>query len=156
MESKCVGITRSNTLCNKKCENKYCKFHEYMNEYTIDMMNNLTLCSGCKKQYYIINARICNNCKERKNKIKETKENIICKYSGDKPCKYKQDSELKNGYCGKHMIYYWKEEQEKNGLKVCTNYVRGCRNTFTDEFARCIECRTKERDIEKTRNNMRK
>ena len=34
--------------------------------------NRIPKSCGCKKQYYIINARICNNCKERQNKIKET------------------------------------------------------------------------------------
>ncbi len=160
---KCIGKTRTNNLCNKICTDKYCDNHKYLEDYTQDMLNNLTLCSGCRKWKYIETSGNCQNCKERiknvkiKYKEKDEENIILCKYydkEKDKACEFKQNSELKNGYCGKHQVYYWKQEAEKDGDKVCANFIRGCRNILEDEeFTRCLNCRENERDKEKMRNH---
>jgi hypothetical protein len=158
---KCVGITRNNDFCNKKCTGKYCQFHEYFNDYTDEMMKNLTLCTGCSMQKYLPNGGVCNVCIERGKKAREKfRENVtLCKYIDKKPCTFKIEPKLKNGYCGKHQTYFWKEDQEKDGVhKVCINFIRGCRNLLgkDNEFSRCVDCRDKDRPRDKVRNIVRK
>jgi hypothetical protein len=161
----CSGKNRNNELCNKRCEDKYCQFHEYLKDYNEEMLNNLTICKACIKWKYLPNGGVCEVCKERSKKSKEkvkVEENIkICKFIDEKniSCTFKEDLELKNGYCGKHQTYYWKEEQEKDGHnKVCTNFIRGCRNVFSinQEYSRCLECRVKEREKDKERHSVKK
>jgi hypothetical protein len=120
------------------------------------MLDNLTLCSGCKKWKYMETKGVCQICKDRSKSIKiKDKENIIlCKfYDKEKTCEFKQNSELNNGYCGKHQVYYWKQEIEKDGDKVCANFIRGCKNILEGDFTRCLSCREKERNTEKMRNH---
>lgn len=161
----CIGKNRNNELCNKKCEEKYCKIHEYFKDYTEYMMNNLSKCSGCLNMKYLPNGGVCDICKDRskksREKIKVEEKFKICKFidSENNSCIYKEESELKNGYCGKHQTYYWKEIQEKDGNnKVCCNFIRGCRNVFdiNEGFSKCLDCRVKEREKDKARHNIKK
>lgn len=159
----CVGITRNNKVCHKKCIGKYCQFHEYFNDYTDEMMENLILCTGCKMQKYLPNGGVCNICLERGKKNREQfRENVtLCKYIDklDKHCTFKVEPKLNNGYCGKHQTYFWKEDKEKDGVhKVCLNFIRGCRNLLglNEDFSRCLSCREKDRPKDKVRNIVRK
>lgn len=84
---KCLAKDRNNESCRNKQINPtfFCKFHQYMCDYTPDMLTNLQLCKGCKKMYYFENGEIktCNHCKTR-DKSKYKKEIvifIICKRS---------------------------------------------------------------------------
>lgn len=159
-ENLCKGKTIKFKTCNKKCgDNKYCIVHEYFNDYTDDMLNNLTLCKGCRKYKYLSEGETCQICKDRgkANREKDKEKLIICKFidENNKSCTFKQDDKLKNGYCGKHQTYFWKEEQEKDGEhKTCSNFIRGCRNILQkdEEFSRCLDCRMKEREKDKERN----
>ena len=53
---KCKGKDYNGDTCrnNIKDDTNFCKYHYYMKDYTEDMLNNLTYCSGCKKYNYII------------------------------------------------------------------------------------------------------
>ena len=146
MTTKCLAKDRNNEKCrnNHLDQSKFCKFHQYMNDYSEEMLNNLTLCSGCKKMYYLVNLKQCDKCKQRsdKNRITHKNEKIICK---KKECKFEKT--IENDYCGKHQKEYFKEETELIGKKVCTNYIRGCYTQMNknDFYSRCLKCREKER-----------
>jgi len=123
------------------------------------MLNNLTLCRGCKKYKYLGEEKTCQICKDRgkANREKDKENIIICKFidQNNNSCTFKQDEKLSNGYCGKHQTYFWKEEQEKDGKhKVCMNFIRGCRNILekAEEFSRCYDCRMKDREKDKERH----
>lgn len=143
---KCLGKDRNKDSCrnNQLDETNFCKFHQYMNDYTNEMLNNLTLCSGCKKMYYITEGRQCEKCNKRgeENRIKNKNEVIVCIKEG---CTFKKSEE--NEYCGKHQQEYFKKRTELEGKKVCTNYIRGCRIKLekNDIYSRCLECRKKYR-----------
>jgi len=70
-------------------------------------------------------------------------------------CHYKECEKLLNGYCGKHQTEWWKQYVESRGLKVCRNYLRGCRKELdtTYEFTACKKCLEEERTYDKSRNN---
>ncbi len=156
-KTKCLGKDRNNDPCRNNIYNntKFCELHDYMCEYSDDMLNNLTLCSGCKKMYYLSNTKICVKCKNRKlvNKLKEKQEIILCKKEG---CNYKQSEE--NEYCGKHQADYFKEQTELENKKVCSNYTRGCRGKLdlTYKYSKCQPCLEKDRIYEKNYNNLNK
>jgi len=146
MTSKCLGKDIHNKNCrnNQSDDIEFCKFHQYMNDYSKEMLDNLTLCSGCKKMYYLSENKQCENCKNRavKNRTNAKNEKIICKKDN---CKFEKSND--NDYCGKHQKEYFKEETELIGKKVCVNYVRGCYNQMNknDNYSRCLTCREKER-----------
>ena len=143
---KCKGKDYNGNTCrnNIKDDTYFCKYHYYMKDYTEDMLNNLTYCSCCKKYYYIVEGKICLQCKERgkKNCEKKNKEKIICEKDG---CTFQRS--IENEFCGKHQIEYFKKEVIKSKKKVCFNYIRGCRNILENNYekSKCIECLKKDR-----------
>ena len=70
---KCKGKDYNGDSCrnNIKDDTNFCKYHYYMKDYTEDMLDNLTLCTGCKKYYYIVEGKTCKICKDRGKKIRE-------------------------------------------------------------------------------------
>ena len=150
--TKCGGKDCHGEPCRNNTQEdiSFCKYHDYMKNYTEDMMNNLKFCSNCRKYYYIAEGKQCSKCKERGTKIREKQgeEKIICEKEG---CKFERTKE--NEFCGKHQTDYFKKETEKSGKKVCGNYIRGCRNILekTYERTRCEDCLKKERASEKKR-----
>ena len=78
---KCAGKDRELRQCrvNMKNGEKFCKLHLYMEEYTEEMMNHLTVCSTCKKAKYLGDSKICDSCKTRskKNRKNVKKANLI-------------------------------------------------------------------------------
>ena len=152
--SKCKGLDKNNNLCrNSALDNiKFCKFHDYMSNYTEEQMNNLTLCSGCNKQYYLEKLLNCEKCSNRGKiiRIKDKENKILCKFEN---CTYgKSDT---NDYCGKHQGEFFKHQTINSHKKVCTNYIRGCRTqlNLTYNFTRCKECLEKDRIKDKARRN---
>ncbi len=160
----CIGKNRHNQLCNKRCnDEKYCNLHDYMKDYTEHMLNNLKFCKGCLKWKYLEDNITCDICRDRckLNREKVRESFVKCKFVDEEniSCTFKSEPKLNNGYCGKHQVYFWKEDQEKDGKnKVCTNFIRGCRNVMgkDEEFSRCLSCREKNRVNDKERNDVRK
>ena len=153
---KCGGIDCDNNPCrNDALTNGFCKYHDYMEKYTKEMMNKLTKCTGCNKQYYKPNNATCDKCKNRGKKTTEKrKEKIInCKYDG---CENKTSREFKNDYCGKHQREAFRESIENKGMKVCKNYLRGCIEELEIDysFKKCIDCLTKDRNQDR-KNRMK-
>ena len=153
MTTKCIGKDRNDNPCRNKGiqDTKCCKFHQYMKDYTEDMLNCLTKCSGCKKQYYLIEGvKTCDNCKQRgkssKEKQKETK--VLCKADN---CTFKKSDE--NDYCMKHQINLFIDETRALGKKMCKNYVRGCRTQLENDYSKssCESCLEKERERDRKR-----
>lgn len=141
---KCFSKDRNNNCCRNKRigETRFCKLHQYMNEYTDAMLEQLQLCSGCLKMYYMGNSGYlnCDGCRGRE---KTKKEIILCKSEN---CKFKKSKE--NDYCGKHQICIFVDETTTNGKKVCVNYVRGCRTQLdlSYTYTKCSGCLKKDRE----------
>jgi hypothetical protein len=124
-----------------------------MNEYTDDMLANLTLCSGCKKMNHFENDdRTCEKCKERgKIERKKLKEKIVlCKKEG---CKFKKSKE--NNYCGIHQLCVFVDETTESNKKICYNYNRGCRAQLEldYDYSKCPECLEQERERDRNRRS---
>ena len=72
---------------------------------------------------------------------------IKCKLEA---CTFKKSE---NDYCGKHQLLYFLEETAKINKKPCSGHKRGCRLQLDVdyEFAKCENCRAKERICEHKR-----
>jgi hypothetical protein len=154
---KCKGKDRNNDNCRNHSINDtlFCKYHDYMYEYTDEMLDNLKLCNGCDKMYYLVGKnKTCNDCINRgkANRLKQKQEIVLCK----KPdCKFKKSES--NDYCGKHQADYFVEQTELASKKVCYNYTRGCRTQLdlSYKYSKCETCLEKDRvkDKEKYHKN---
>ena len=158
MPSKCLGKDRHMNPCKFKVqheETKFCKNHQYMNMYTDTQLESLTICTGCKKAYYLENQKICDVCKSRSKVVREQQSQVIqpgqiCQHEPCKNKKYKDTS-----YCKLHEIYIWVDQVKASGKIPCTQYKRGCRNVLeTDaEYKRCEPCRKAEREKDKAKRD---
>jgi len=150
--SKCLAIDRNSNRCrcNALLDTRFCKNHSYMVEYTDEMLEQLSICTGCKKSYYIPEGKTCSTCRERgkKNKL-ATRENVVL-CANDK-CVFKRSEE--NKYCQKHQICVFVDDTVVMGKKVCKQYVRGCRSQLDldYQYARCQNCLEKEREQDRAR-----
>jgi hypothetical protein len=122
-----------------------------MSDYTDEMMANQTICSGCKKSYYLPDGvKTCSNCKERVKQSKiTTKEAVVLCASN--ACKFKRSDE--NKYCMKHQLCVFVDETAALGKKLCKQYVRGCRAQLDTDYSKsaCEECLVIEREKDRAR-----
>jgi hypothetical protein len=151
--SKCLSIDRKNDNCRRNAlmNTRFCKIHSYMADYTEDMLQNLSICSGCNKAYYLTQGvKTCSNCNERSKSNKITAKSGIVQCAKDN-CSFKRSTE--NKYCGKHQLYIFVDETVASGKKVCINYVRGCRTQLDIEYSKtsCETCLGKDRANDKAR-----
>ena len=142
---RCATKDRKGDPCrNYGKDGRFCRFHKYMDEYTDEMVQSAKLCSGCLQLKYTGEHSTCGECRERgESKRTKAKEAIVlCKKEG---CKFKCSE---NAYCGKHQAHFFQEETESLGLKVCKQYLRGCRsqNPISYKFSACQDCLEKERE----------
>jgi len=148
---KCLAKDRNNKGCrnNKIGDTRFCKLHQYMNDYTDTMLENLKLCSGCLKMYYMVNSNYlsCEGCRSR---AKPKTEVILCK---SEKCKFKRSDE--NDYCGKHQLCLFIDETVARSKKVCINYVRGCKSQLdmTYKYTRCVVCLEKDRENDRAKRS---
>jgi len=150
--TKCSAIDRNlkGCRCNAVNDTSFCKKHDYMVDYTEEMLSNLQICSGCKKSYYIPDGKTCSSCRNRGKQNKQiSRENVIL-CANDK-CVFKRSEE--NKYCQKHQICIFVDETVAMGRKMCKNYVRGCRSQLDldYQYIRCQSCLEKEREQERNR-----
>jgi hypothetical protein len=140
----CKGTDRNYKPCRFTPNGYYCKHHTYLNEYTEQMLKDSRVCNSCKKWKFTGHYSSCESCRDRSEATrKESKESIVlCKKEG---CKFKSSE---NEYCGKHQANHFKDETESMGLKVCKQYLRGCRsqNSMSYKFSACQDCLEKERE----------
>lgn len=151
--TKCLAIDRNNNgcRCNSLKDTQFCKTHSYMSEYTDEMLSQLSICSGCKKSYYLHEGvKTCSNCKERGKQSKIVAKETVVLCASDK-CKFNRSTE--NQYCLKHQLCLFIDETAALGKKLCKQYVRGCRAQLDAEYSKsaCEECLVKEREKDRAR-----
>ena len=150
---KCLALDRNlkGCRCNAINDTRFCKKHDYMVDYTKEMLSNLQICSGCKKSSYIHDGnKSCIQCRDRGKKNRQiNRENIVlCANEG---CVFKRSKE--NLYCNKHQLCIFVDETIAMNKKVCKQYIRGCRTQLDLEYqySRCQSCLEKDRNQDKTR-----
>ena len=150
--TKCSAIDRTLKCCrcNVINDTNFCKKHDYMVDYTEEMLSNLQICSGCKKSYYIPDGKTCTNCRTRgkQNKLLTREKVVLCANTG---CTFKRSTD--NMYCQKHQICVFVDDTVAMGKKICKQYVRGCRTQLDldYQYTRCQSCLEKEREQERNR-----
>lgn len=136
----CLGKDCNGNNCRNYAvspETRFCRFHQYMNTYTPEMLADLKFCGSCRKMYYIADGlKTCETCRSR-DKTKYKAPTVPCKHEG---CKFKKSAE--NDYCGKHQLQVFVDETQALGLRMCTQYTRGCRQQLppTYAFGKCSSC----------------
>lgn len=168
---KCRGIDINSNCCrgNRIDNTLYCKYHQYMKDYTEEMIKNLHLCNGCMKMKYINENSYCEQCKEFRKKINKERRSkkdkcMYVKDNGDQ-CLYKiltKDTNktklIDNRYCDKHQSEAWRKQTGNEGNKLCNNYKRGCDIILPADFkySYCHKCRNTDkvrlRDFKKGAN----
>ena len=127
------NIKRCNIQVNN--EGEFCKNHIIQGTYTQEQFRNMTRCSDCKRLRYIANGKICNKCNERgkNNRTKNKSNKKYCKYINNN-IRCTSSRSIPNEYCNNHQIYYFKECTERDGFRVCSNFIRGCREILEDTY----------------------
>lgn len=147
--NKCNGLTGTMNRCtkNKINDTNYCKVHQYMNEYTQEMLTKMKKCSSCRMAKYTGEFNTCDDCRKTKptdEKKSISNDELLCKFCN----KFKAKE---NGYCGNHQIEHLKELAKLEGQKYCRNIERKCRNLLdiNSKNSKCEECRKKDNDRHK-------
>ena len=146
---KCLAKDRNNNGCRNYYQpgSRFCKNHQYMNDYSDTMLEQTRLCSGCKKMYFMepgINQ--CSTCNNRgavnREKLRATAVVLPCGKSG---CTHSKSAG--NGYCRFHQICLFEDECTNAGTRPCAKYLRGCRVQLSSDYLNrsCVECLEKER-----------
>lgn len=151
--AKCLAKDRHDQPCRFKslADSRFCKNHQYMNDYTDEMLAATIRCNGCMKHYYLQKGnKNCDKCKERgkKNREKKKEVKILCNKDG---CKYKRS--IENAYSNLHQRCLFEDEVKAQNKKCCYNVTRGCRAILelTYRFSKCSECLEKEREKDRVR-----
>lgn len=152
---KCLAKDRYNDPCRKytidAADNptSFCKFHQYMNDYTPEMVESTQLCKCCNRMHYFTTEyKTCEPCRT-KDKSKYKKPIVKCEHPS---CNFKKSTE--NEYCGKHQLQLFVKSTEALGKRVCYDHLRGCRSQLDPSyiFSKCRDCLEKER----TEDNQRR
>jgi hypothetical protein len=153
---KCLAKDRHADSCRNYAietdgiSTKFCKLHQYMVEYSQEMIDSAKLCTGCKKmRYFAAESKTCEQCRARdKSKYKK----IVTKCAHPE-CEFKRSEE--NEYCGKHQLHVFINETLKLGKKVCYDHIRGCRAQLdlSYPFSKCRECLDKENATDRERRH---
>lgn len=140
----CIAKTADGTPCKKK--GPFCKTHEYMKDYTPEMIEKCILCKGCRKMKFTGEYSNCDTCRARGElNRKQAKASVVLCAHED--CKFKKSKE--NKYCGKHQLDIFTDATEELGLKCCKNVTRGCRSQLPkDGKSSCEPCLEKCREID--------
>ena len=153
---KCLGKIGNTDMCKKTIvvDTRFCKNHQYMNDYTDEMLADTILCTGCKKHFYSANkTKCCNKCKERTMKCRAEKQKdvVVIKCEKDS-CKYKRS--IENKYCNLHQRCLFEDEVKAQNKKCCANITRGCRAVLdlNYNYSSCSECLEKSRIKDRTRH----
>lgn len=143
----CVAKTADGTSCKKK--GPFCKTHDYMKDYTPEMIEQSIICKGCRKIKFTGEYSNCDTCRGRGEMNRKIAKSavVLCAHE---ECKFKKSKE--NKYCGKHQLDVFTDATEELGLKCCKNVSRGCRSQLQkDGKSACETCLAKyrEKDHEK-------
>jgi len=153
---KCLAKDRNNDSCRNysidvDCiPTRFCKLHQYMNDYTQEMLDSCKLCTGCRKMRYFANDnKICEPCRTRD--VSKYKKSVTKCAHPD--CEFKKSEE--NEYCGKHQLQIFVKSTVALGKKVCYDHIRGCRAQLDQSypFSKCRDCLDKESASDRTRRH---
>jgi hypothetical protein len=149
---KCLAKDRNSEPCRNHglTNSRFCVFHQYMNEYTDEMLSKIQPCSGCKMAYYITDGgKTCESCRDRGKKNRASKEKPVLCSKKDCPSKRSQE----NIYCGRHQLCQFEDETVAMNKKVCKNCIRGCRSQLNMDYqhSKCEECLEKDREKDRNR-----
>ena len=145
-----VKCSKDGCSFNRSVQNIYCGRHQICLFEDETKQAGLKLCSGytrgCREQlemtYLFARCSIC---------IAKANANIVkCAKDG---CSFKRS--VQNTYCGKHQICLFEDETKQAGLKLCSGYIRGCREQLemTYLFTRCSICLAKDREKDKSKRD---
>jgi len=129
---------------------RFCKLHQYMNEYTQEMLDAAILCTGCRKMRYLPEeCKTCEQCRTR-DVSKYKKPTTECAHPG---CDFKRSQE--NEYCGKHQLHVFIKSTEELGKRVCYDHIRGCRAQLEPSYpySKCRDCLDKESAADRERRH---
>jgi hypothetical protein len=159
--SLCKAILEQGINKGKQCDRPilksgFCGKHQKQSVLDTDINGGKRKCSKYRCTETFIpktdkNLEYCEKCTKTKEAKLETL--TLCKWT-----KLKCDKQAKgSGFCGKHeprglLI----QEAEKNGIRICDDGKRGCKNQTVDKKLRCEECLEKERIKDNNRYNERK
>jgi hypothetical protein len=133
----CKGLTLHQKNCNKKCilNTDYCIIHFYMNDYTEEQKQNLTLCNTCYKFKHIeTGGTKCDRCIEEMDRHIQLCAIEMCK---------NRKSDL-NEFCIRHQLFKNVQNAEHEGKRLCANFIKlQCPNLLdvNDQYRSCEECR---------------
>ena len=146
----CCGKDKNLNPCNNDLFNntKYCEKHQYMQEYTNEMLNKLKICSRCKNCHYSENNKTCQKCRDnnnaKKNEIKQKK--ILCIV---KDCVSEKNND--NNYCKNHQYMKDYNEDMLNNLTNCS----GCKRLhYLENMKTCDNCRNRSSKIKFSKDNI--
>lgn len=156
VKDKCQWFDRNMDRCRVKgLDNGYCKFHQYVVDYSEDEKKESKKCNGCNKVKYLSGFVSCDVCRNRGKKNRDVKKEkkVYCK---SKDCKYEEGE---NGYCGKHdREYIVKQINQDETRKICRNFMHRykCRSILDVDYAfsTCENCREKYREEDKKKREM--
>ena len=149
-ETKCKGKDGNLNPCDELIVEgtKVCEKHQYMKDYTDEEIKESKPCSTCHMPFFCKNgSKTCPKCKARaaENRKKAKENKIRCKHIKDNGSQcINQANKKYNGYCGKDKKWYFKEETEKEGKRVCSQFKdRGCPYKLDSnyKYQRCPKCR---------------
>ena len=153
--SKCLSRDRNHNPCRNFSQDgsRFCKNHQYMNDYTPEMLEATQLCGTCHKMYFFEpGVKVCDKCKAigQANREKARDNIVLCKSEG---CKFKRSVE--NIYCGLHQLCLFVDECADEGVRPCTKYLKGCRAKLESSysFKKCADCLKKEREYDRAKRS---
>jgi len=162
------GVTYKKHRCSR-CKGEMNDFFKNVHDECMIKIKEQYIRREQKKKETIKNNVISNNnAKEISNEKQEINTekieskddeiaNSICEYINNKGkhCTFKQNKSKR--WCGKHRRKGYIEEQINNGIKYCSNWVRGCDTILTDfVWNTCLQCREKDRVDDKKRRENKK
>jgi hypothetical protein len=124
-----------------------------MNTYTDSMLQQLELCSGCKKMYHFAGERKnCDNCAGRSKAYKVALKEIAVVCAKESRV-YKRS--IENKYCNLHQLQLFVDETASENKKLCKGYIRGCRTKLEQSygFSKCHDCLEIDRKKDTNRRN---
>lgn len=158
-EDCCKAILEQGKNKGKQCdrpkqENGYCGKHQKQAELEKSLTDDKRKCSKyrCMNTFIAKTTKQIEYCEDcLKEKEEALKKSVLCKSEN---CKSKPKE---SGYCGKHEPRaLLLEEAEKEGIRICDDGKRACKNpTFAGKL-KCEECLEKTREKEKGTYQKRK
>jgi hypothetical protein len=135
----CCAKDKNLEHCNKKVIEltKYCRGHQYMKDYTDEMLNKLKICSRCGYCHYSETNKTCDRCREKvsQGRIKEKQKKILCIV---KDCIFEKNDE--NKYCKNHQYMKDYNDEMLNNLLNCS----GCKRLhYLENMKTCDDCRNR-------------